>query len=273
MRYLKISQLVCSLNNFFNKYKLQNNIELLYLLVRKELTLRYANSALGYLWALLIPLAFITTYFVAFKIVMRAPWPNYIPFLAVGMFPWLWMVNGIVQATPIFRHNQSLVKKVKVPCAILPLAIVVKEMLHYIFALPILIGFVFFGAHILHWSWLWLVPLMLIIQTCFVYSIAALFALCQVFIRDIEHLIGITMNIVFFITPVIYPISKIPENYQKYFLLNPFAPFIETWHAIWLEGNIGNYHNLMLCFIYTFVIGTFTFLMYKKFIHRIGEWL
>ncbi len=260
-------------SNHLTFYKVRNSFELLYLLVCKELKIRYAHSFLGYLWTLLIPIAFIGTYYVSFKLVMRVPRQDYVSFLATGMFPWLWILNGIVQAAPIYRSNLSLVKKVNLQRAILPLSIVAKEMLHYLFALPIMLVFVLWQQHNYFWSWFWLAPIMLILQLLFIYAIAMIAALTQVFIRDVEFAIGIIMNIIFFMTPIIYPISMVPERYQSYFALNPFAAFIETWRSIWLTGSLGSLPTFTLCCIYTLAAGSIAYIYYKKVGKNIGEWL
>ena len=114
-------------------------LELLYLLVLKDLRLRYKSSFLGYLWALANPLAFTLVYYVTFKLIIRNGIDHYGVFLVTGLFPWAWMANTLLQSTGAYRNNPTLVRKVNVPRAILPLGSVVQEMVHFLFAVPIVV--------------------------------------------------------------------------------------------------------------------------------------
>src|SRR5512134_722392 len=116
-------------------------LELLYLLVRKDLKVRYKSSILGYVWALANPFAFAFVYWIAFKYIMRVQMENYSLYLITGIFPWLWLSTGITQATRSYPNNASLVKKVRIPRAVLPLSSVVQEMVHFLFALPVIVAF------------------------------------------------------------------------------------------------------------------------------------
>jgi lipopolysaccharide transport system permease protein len=257
----------------FTPQKFLKSLELLYLLVCKELKVRYAYSMLGYFWTLLIPMAFIGTYFIAFRIVMRVPMEHYIVFLAANIFPWFWFINGIIQATYSYRSNASLVKKVYISRFVLPTSIVLKEMIHYILVIPILIAIVFFGVKSFYLSWLWLVPMMFILQCIFIIAVANIFAILHVFVRDIEYLVGIMMNVIFFMTPVIYPITMIPDQYKILAYINPFASFIVNWNAIWMRGCIYSYSSFLICIISTVFFGVIGYFIYKRCVDCIGEWL
>ena len=83
----------------------------LYFLVQKELKVRYKGSFLGYLWAILNPLAFAFVYYLAFSIIMRFDIENYPIILITALFPWGWIVSSLVQGTLSFRTNSNLIKK------------------------------------------------------------------------------------------------------------------------------------------------------------------
>jgi ABC-type polysaccharide/polyol phosphate export permease len=251
----------------------RSDIELLSLLVHKELKIRYAQSLLGYAWTMLIPLSFIVTYYLAFKVVMKIGTPHYIPFLATGIFVWFWTVNGIVQATPIYRQNLSLIKKVKINRAILPISIIVKELVHFLFAMPVIFCIIIFGTGKFYFSWIYLLPVMICLQFLFIVSIAVITSFVHVFVRDIEHLIAIVLNMVFFVTPIIYPMSVVPKQYVFLFNFNPFVPFISSWHSVWLNGNIGSGFSFFLCVFYALFMSLCAFFIYRRFSYLIGEWL
>jgi lipopolysaccharide transport system permease protein len=251
----------------------RHNIELLYLLVLKDLKVRYKSSLLGYIWALANPFIFAFVYWIAFKFVMRVQMENYSIFLITGMFPWIWLSVGTIQATKIYQANSSLVKKVNLNRAILPLSMVVGEMVHFLFALPVIAIFLAFaGAQNLHISWLWQIPLLIGVQLAFIYPLALLFAIANVFIRDVEYLVSVAFSALFFATPMVYPLSMVPEEYRLYFEANPLHALIQGWRSVLLEGTVHlQYMGYCLAFAAAFTIAAF--LIYRKYSHRLGELL
>lgn len=250
-----------------------HNAELLYLLVLKDLKVRYKSSLLGYVWALANPFIFAFVYWIAFKFVMRVQMENYSIFLITGMFPWIWLSAGIIQATKIYQANSSLVKKVNLNRSVLPLSAVAGEMVHFLFALPVIIIFLAFtGAQNLHLSWLWQVPLLIAAQLIFIYPLALMFAIANVFVRDIEYLVSVVFSALFFATPMVYPLSMVPAEYQLYFEANPLHALIHGWRSVLLEGVI-HLNYMAYCLAFGTVFALTAFLMYRKFSHRLGELL
>jgi lipopolysaccharide transport system permease protein len=214
-------------------------LELLYLLVRKDLKVRYKNSVLGYLWALAHPFAFALVYWVAFKYIMRVQMENYSLYLITGIFPWLWLANGVTHATRSYQVNASLVKKVRMPRAVLPLSNIVQEMVHFLFALPVILAFlVFAGGFELRAAWLWQLPLMLGLQLAFVYPLALAFAISNVYVHDIEHLAGLAFAMLFFLTPMVYPVTMIPQELRPWFEWNPLHSLMDSWRSAFLSGSL-----------------------------------
>jgi len=246
--------------------------ELLYLLVQKELKVRYKSSVLGYLWALANPFAFAFIYYIAFKIIMRVQMPNYSIFLLTAMFPWLWLSNSLIQATASYRNNASLVKKVNMNRAVLPLSNVMHEMVHFFFAIPILLLFIWFAGDGFFMSWIWQIPLMILLQLIFVYPLALILAISNVFIHDVEYLIGILLSMLFFLTPIVYPLSMVPERYLPYFENSPLALLIENWRGVFLNGYV-NASNYLLVLGISLLMWGVAVLLYHKKAPKLGELL
>jgi len=214
------------------------SIELLYLLVIKELKIRYKNSFFGYIWAILNPIAFSVIYYFAFKIVMRIEMPNYSVYLLVGMFPWLWFSNSIVVATSVFRSDISIIKSTRIDRRILPLSTIFHEMIHFFFALPVLFLLLLMTDQPFFISWLWQIPFMILVQLALLFPLALALSTANILVRDVEYLIGIFVTMMFFLTPIVYPIDLVPERFQFYYQLNPLVALIEGWHDILLRGTI-----------------------------------
>jgi len=247
--------------------------ELLYILVRKELTARYKSRFLGYVWALANPFAFAFVYWIAFKFIMRLEIENYSLYLIVGMFPWVWLSTGVSNATRSFFVNASLIKKVRLPRFILPLASVTQEMVHFAFALPVIFAFLWFaGGMPPKASWLWQVPALLALQTAFAYPLALSFALANAYVRDIEYLVGIGFSLMFFATPMVYPITMVPEAYRRWFELNPLHAMMQSWRTVFLEGTLDPGHMAHAA-VSAALMGLIAWLLYRKLAPRIGELL
>lgn len=245
--------------------------ELLYILVHKELKARYKNSVLGYVWALANPFAFAFVYWVAFKFIMRLDIENYSLYLIAGMFPWVWLSTGVVSATRSFVLNASLIKKVNLPRGILPLGNVTQEMVHFAFALPAIVAFLWFAGSLPPYaSWIWQVPLLLALQVAFVYPLALGFALANAYIRDIEYLVGIGFSLMFFATPMVYPITMVPEAFRRWFELNPLHALMQSWRSVLLQGTFDPGH-MAYAAVFAAVTGAIAWLLYRRLAPRVGE--
>lgn len=252
--------------------KIQHFLELLYLLIQKDLKVRYKSSVLGYLWALANPFAFALVYYVAFKVIMRVEMPNYSVFLLTGMFPWVWFTNALIQATASFKNNVSLVKKVNINRAVLPLGSVVHEMVHFCFALPVLCCFIYFTGGVFHASWLWQLPLMILLQLALVYPLALVLALANVYVHDVEYIVGIGLSLLFFLTPIVYPVSMIPEIYRHLFEWSPLVALIRNWRSVFLEGSV-DVGLLAHCTVVVLIISFLSLVIYRKGACKLGELL
>lgn len=254
------------------KVNLQHSLELLYLLVQKELKVRYKSSVLGYLWALANPFAFALVYYIAFKVIMRVEMPNYSVFLLTGMFPWLWFTNSLVQATGSFRNNASLVKKVNLFRAVLPLSNVVHELVHFCFALPVLCGFILFTGSEMHFSWFWQLPLLIALQMTLAYPAALLLAMANVYVHDVEYLVGIALSMLFFLTPIVYPVTMVPDTYRHYFEWSPLAALTANWRNVFLHGDI-DWLLFGHCLMISLVFSAIAIAAYRRSAGKLGELL
>lgn len=252
---------------------LGQRLELLYLLVVKELKVRYKSRFFGYLWALANPFAFAFVYWIAFKFIMRVEMENYALYLITGMFPWFWLSAAVVQGTRCYVVNRSLVMKVTLPRAMLPLSNAVQEMAHFAFSLPVIIAFLMFaGGYELDPAWLWQIPVLIALQIAFIYPLALLFALINVYVRDMEYLVNLGFALLFFATPMIYPITMVPEDYRLYFELNPLYALMEAWRSSFLRGTLPWRHAAYIA-AFAAIAGVASWLLYRRVAHKIADLL
>lgn len=246
-------------------------LELLYLLVLKDLKVRYKSSVLGYVWAVINPFAFAFVYWLAFKFIMRVQMENYSIFLIAGMFPWIWLSSGVTQATRSFQDNSSLVKRVNLQRWILPLSSILQEMVHFFFALPAIAAFlVLAGGLSLHWSWLWQIPLLMTVQLAFAYPLGLTLGLVNVFVRDIEYLVGIAFSLLFFATPIVYSIEMVPAEYRDGFQWSPLHKLVDSWRSVLLYGTLDP-EGIYALLGYTVAVAVLAFGVFRRWGPRIGE--
>lgn len=249
---------------------LRNTVELLFLLVRKELTIRYKQSFLGYLWAIANPLMFALVYFLAFKLIIKINVNNYLAFVLTGIFPWNWVSNSIVQSTNSYRNNRTLVKKVAIPRWVLPISNVIQEAVHFLCAVPIVFAVIMYYGMELSTSLLIYFPIMFILQVVILSSFSLIFSIMNVHVHDIEYLIGIFLSLLFYALPIVYPIEMVPERLVSLYMLNPFVWLISAWRSVFYDGHVP--HGVLLG------LGFFSLLLfvaaigfYKRSISKIGE--
>ena len=172
----------------------------------------------------------------AFRLILKTDVPNYPLFLVTGMFPWTWLMNALVQSTGAYRGNPSLVRKVRLPRAILPLSTTVQHMVHFVFSLPILLAAVVLSTGQVHASWIVLVPIATAVELAIIYPLALMLAAFNAAVRDVEYLVAIVLQMLFFLTPIVYPMSAIPAAHRAYFNLNPATPMIAVWRRVLYDG-------------------------------------
>jgi len=217
-----------------------NYRDLVFVLTQKEIKVRYKNHFLGYLWSIANPLAFTLVFYVAFVIVMRVKipeYPYYDLFLVAGLFPWQWFSNSVSASAGSFIGNASIVKKVNFPRNVLPLATVLQDMFHFVLSIPVIVAFMAFYKQAPSISWFYGIPLLLAIHAAFTYGIALIVSSLNLFFRDVEKLVVILMMLLFYMTPIIYSGSMMPQKYgfwMKFF--NPLAPLIMSWRKLFLDG-------------------------------------
>jgi lipopolysaccharide transport system permease protein len=221
--------------------------DLLRTLVRRDLEGRYKGSVLGNLWPLVNQLSQLLIYTYVFSIVLKVklslhdvPENNFTfgLWLFAGLLPWIAFTGGLTQAASSVISQPNLVKKVVFPLFLLPLVPVLSLFIESAFGLMALIFFVALSTHTLHPT-LALLPLVWVTQLLLTAGLAYLTAGLTVFLRDIPQTLTVLLNLWFYVTPIIYPASAIPEKFRRLvFWLNPISTISEVYRDIVLVGKI-----------------------------------
>ncbi|WP_197409407.1 MULTISPECIES: ABC transporter permease [unclassified Rathayibacter] len=213
----------------------------LWLLTKRDLTVRYATSALGYFWSVLDPLVMSGIYYFVFSVVFdRSVGEDpYIVFLLAGLLPWMWFNQATSDATRAFLKEAKLVRSTSIPRTIWVGRIVLSKGIEFVASIPVLVLFaVVAGAEVT--PAVLLFPVAIVLQAVLTLGVALLVAPLVVFFRDLERVIKLVLRFLFYASPIIYSTANLPVEIQPYAALNPlsgiFALYRSTFFASELDA-------------------------------------
>jgi ABC-2 type transport system permease protein len=186
--------------------------ELLVGMVRKELKVKYKNSALGFFWTMLNPALYITVFWLVFTKFLQNGIPQFVIYFASGLLVWNLFTAALSGATSSVVDNAGIVKKVYFPREILPLASVGAAVVHYLLQLSVLVMMLVAFQHNVNWTLIYLLPFALITLLIFVGGLGILFSAINVYSRDMQHLLELILLAWFWLTPVVYAYKKLPSE-------------------------------------------------------------
>lgn len=228
---------------------------LIYNLVLRDLKVKYKGSTLGFLWSLLNPLLMLAVYTVAFKYVIKIKVENFPIFLFCALLPWNFLNSALAMGVGAITDNANLVKKVYFPREILPLSVVLVNLFHFFLTFVVLIPALLIFKIYPSWPFLFL-PVVIIFQTFFVLGLTLVVGALNVYYRDVKHVQEVMLQLWFWVTPIIWSISLIPEEFRDFAYLNPFTSYVVSFREIILHGRMPGLINIAA----TAVIGILVFL-------------
>jgi len=244
--------------------------DLLFELTKKEIKIRYKNSYLGYLWSIMNPLSLAIVFYLAFKLIMKVKIESYALFLIVGLFPWQLFGNSVNSSAVVFISNASLLKKTVFPREMIVYSLILNELFHFLLSIPVIILFLLIYGRAPSVSWIVGLPVLVTLQFVLVSGVSLAVASANLFFRDLERLVAILTNLLFYLTPIIYSMSMIPAKYHAFIMLNPLSPFILAYKELFLEGSL-NLLYFAASFLWSVVIFVSGYLIYNRFKWKLSE--
>ena len=228
---------------------LYNYRELLKTSVKKEVRSKYKNSFLGVVWSFLNPLLQIMVYAIIFSLILKNKQEHYAVFLCAGIIPWTFFSVAINKSAFTMIENGNIIKKVYFPREIIPISVVFAETINFLISTIIILGFVIIGG-IGITKYLLLYPIILIAQYLVIISISFVVSSICVYFRDLQHFIGIILQLLFYATPIVYSQDSIPSEYQWILKINPMTYIINSYRDIfYYQKSIEVIPIIMLIFI------------------------
>jgi len=250
--------------------KTRQQLDLLKLLIKKEITLRYKRTYLGFLWSLLNPILTGVVLFIAFSIFMRFEVENFALFVMAALFPWTWFSASVTMSSNVFTGNVSLIKKVIFPKQFLLLATVIAQLVNFMFSLPVLIGLVYLYGSSLTLEWLIGIPILIVIQFAVVYGLVLMISVANAYFRDLEYLVNVLINLLFWMTPIVYPLEAVPESSRMILVLNPVTYLIQAWRDLFFNNTL-NWNYISISLVTAVIVLIAGLLVFKKFDKRLDE--
>lgn len=247
-------------------------------LTLRELRGRYKRSLLGWTWSLLNPLAMVVIYTVVFAYFLDIEPPtgdpsglkNFALFLLCALIPWNYFSNGVNGSMGSLLGNANLIKKVYFPRELLVFSTVASLVVTMAIEFAVLCAILLLvGNFVLPWIPVLLV--LVVIQTVFIVGIGLVLAPCNVYYRDIQHLVGILLMILFYLTPIVYPVRFVPKTAEiggyeipvrTLYELNPLVRFVEAYRDVLYDLRfppLGDWAYLCAWAVATAAIGMWVF--------------
>lgn len=203
-------------------------------LILKDFRIRYRNMSLGVFWSLLNPLVMMGVLTFVFTVLYKNPRPGFPLFLMCGMVPFNFFAGSWLSATTAMIDNAGLIKKVPVPREIIPISAVLSNCVHVLIqiALIMVLALIYSKPNI-HWLW---VPLIGGLEAVFVCGIGLITAALNVYIRDTRYVVESVVSVMFWMVPIFYGFTDIPQKYAIFYQLNPVAAVILALRNVFIDG-------------------------------------
>jgi lipopolysaccharide transport system permease protein len=237
--------------------------------VRNEFVIRFSRSALGGLWVILQPLAQVAIYALILSAVLSAKLPGidnqyaYAIYLTAGMLAWSLFSEIITRCLNLFIEQSNLMKKMMFPRVTLPAIVVGSSLLNNAMLFVAIIAVFALLGHMPSMHILWL-PLITLFVVAFSMGLGLILGVLNVFIRDIGQVVPIILQVAFWFTPIVYPISIIPEGYRDLLAYNPMYPIVKAYQDILVYNVTPDIIAIGWIAFFSLLLLVFGFLLFRR---------
>jgi lipopolysaccharide transport system permease protein len=256
-------------------------------LVLRELRSRYKRSVLGWTWSLLNPLSTVLTYTLVFSLLLKiqpstgdpSGLKSFALFLLCGLIPWNFFANSLNMGLASLVGNGNLIRKVYFPRELLVLSAVASLVVTMLIEMGVLVAILLgVGNGVL--PWIPVVVLLIVIEAAFVLGIALALAVWNVYFRDVQHFVAILLNVLFYTAPIIYPISRVPDQTELFgtqiplgdiYRLNPLVRFVGAFRNVLYDLRMPPLHDFAYLVAWAVASLAFGLWMFSRFDGRLAE--
>jgi len=255
--------------------------DLLTNLTLREIRGKYKRTVLGQAWSLLNPIAQMATYSIVFSFLLRAQPDKGDPsgldvfalWLSAGLLPWLFFSNLITTGMSMLVGNANLIQKVYFPRETL----VIANALSWLFTFSIEISVLVVAVLVFGGSPLLCLPgtiFFMLLLTAFGLGVSFVLAIANVYFRDTQHFVSILMQVWFYATPIVYPISLVRDSHRQiltYYRLNPLERFSEAFRNTLYDGRWPSLSNTLFLLILSTAVLVLGYVLFKRYEGHLAE--
>lgn len=259
------------ISRYFGNNSFVSNIylELIWSFTKREVIGKYRGSVFGVLWSFLNPLFLLIIYTIVFSLIFKVKFGNsdspslYGLYLFSGLIPWMAFSETLTKSTVVIRGNANLVKKTVFPLEIFSVVDTLAGLIHSLFGMAIILcGIVIMKDQPLH-STIFLLPVIMIPQLLLTLGLGWFLSSVAVFFRDVSELVRIILRGFMFLTPIMYPLERVPMRLRYYIALNPMTSIVEGYRDVMLRGEWPNW-DIGLVVIFGLSLSILGFIWFMK---------
>ena len=201
-------------------------------LVKRDLRGRYKGSVLGFLWTFLNPLLQLIVYTFVFSVIMRAGIEDYYLFLFVALVPWTFFSTAVGGGAGCITSQQNLVNKIYFPREVLPISYVLSQLINMLLSFIVVAAVLIISGKGINLAVWWYLPIIILQETLLAFGLTLLVSGITVYFRDMQFLLNIVLMAWQFLSPVMYSLDMVPEQFRGIFNLNPMTPIIVAYRDV-----------------------------------------
>lgn len=238
-------------------------------LIRADLKKKGADTLLGNLWWVIDPLLQMMVYVVLVTVIRASSTPDYPMFIFAAILPWKWFSTAVNDGVSSVTSQGPLIKQMKFPNIIMPIAAVFAGVFNFAFGLiPLALMLIFFYSHLIT-TWLILIPVVAVVQLLFSLAVCITVAAINVFFRDVGNIARHFLRLWFYLSPALYSsaqVATITDNQllADLFALNPFATLFESYRNVIYSGTAPLWGQLLILSGVSLVLIAGATLLFKK---------
>jgi len=238
--------------------------DLLWFLVLSNLKSDNSDLVLGYLWWLLSPALLIVSYFFLVVIIFQRGGENYPLFIGIAILAWRYFVTTINQSMGSLANGPAVIHEIDFPRAILPLSYVFSNLVYFSVGLVVVVG-ILLSVGIVPSPVVLLLPSVIAVQVLFTMGASVFLALVAVYVQDIQNVMRFATRALFFLSPALYPVSRIPERFQTIYMLNPFATLFTSYRNVLLYDELPPLGYLAFTFSVSVLVAIVGFAVFVRY--------
>jgi len=244
--------------------------ELIRILTISDLKVKYQSSVLGFAWSLLNPLLMMLVLYVVFSNVFKASQDHFALYLLIGIVSWRFMSNGTTSAMTVIVGKSSLVTKIFIPRQVLVLSSVLSSFISSVLEFLVLIPFLLILGAGLSPYVLFFLPIHAIFFLI-VYGVSLILAALYVYYRDLNQIWDVLIQIGFFLSPIVYPLTTVPQEYMNYYMLNPVTIIIQMHRDVLLYHMLPSLSDIAISVFAGLAIIFLGSAVFRRFERRFAE--